>query len=156
MPLTVSGGRTTHVKRVAWPSRHSKTLASVSEDGTVILWDVASQTGERIKSGGDFVGQIAWSPDDFVFAAAGDYLRLWHVDSRDLRFFDRGKPEAWRLRWNAGRGVQAASVAGGLARFHTIDRLPTHANGLRDRLDVLTNARIASNGSLTSDFSAAR
>ena len=67
-------------------SPDGKTLASASEDKTVILWDVASRKplGEPLKGHQDAVSSVAFSPDGKTLASASEdkTVILWDVASR--------------------------------------------------------------------------
>jgi WD40 repeat protein len=80
---TLIGHKHTDVYSVAF-SPDGKTLASVGDDGIILLWDVKS--GQRINSLKHYecwVASVAFSPDGNTLASAvsNPEVRLWDVDS---------------------------------------------------------------------------
>jgi|GEM_PF-3005719 len=78
-------GHTATVTSVAFRPPSGETLASASDDGTIIFWDVASrQPVARLPVGAAQVWCLSFSPDGNTLASgdSGGKLLLWDVPSR--------------------------------------------------------------------------
>ncbi|MFN7927193.1 MAG: hypothetical protein U0Y68_04475 [Blastocatellia bacterium] len=62
-------------------SADGKMLASASEEGTVILWDIANRTVTTFKGHSDVVRSVAFSPDNKTLASASfdRTVKIWEV-----------------------------------------------------------------------------
>src|SRR6185312_10807692 len=64
-------------------SPHGETLAAGSADGTVLLWNAATQNaiGSRLINGHSNINSVAFSPDSKTLAVASTdgSVRLWDV-----------------------------------------------------------------------------
>lgn len=96
-----------------------KTLASASDDGTVMLWDAQKrQLLEALRGGGGAVGDLAFSPDGATLVAAGrdGGLRFWDVQKHRLRVAKAG--DDWARRFGPTRQSSREQFgAGGGARI---------------------------------------
>ncbi|HEX5733797.1 MAG TPA: metallophosphoesterase [Blastocatellia bacterium] len=85
-------GHKNTITQVAW-SPDGKTLASVSSDKTIMLWDAQSGKAVRVldeHSGGVYC--VAWSPDGkMVASGSGDRtIRLWDAESGKVNRIVKG------------------------------------------------------------------
>src|SRR5207253_2775946 len=66
--------------RIAW-SPNGEKIASVNEDQTVRVWDVATGQNTDIFKNPDIIHDMAWSPDSKLIAtASADHnVYLWEV-----------------------------------------------------------------------------
>ncbi len=126
-------GHTAVVNRVRF-SPDGRLLATVSDDRSVRLWDVATGAVRVLEGHADEVWAVAFSPDGKLLASSGKdgVLRLWRTDTAEgralqgqhdgpvglLRFLadgrrivSRGRQEQVRL-WDVERGVSSVLRGG--------------------------------------------
>src|SRR5262249_18828878 len=93
------------VLAVSWsPDASSNTVASISLDGSLRLWDVDSETQLNAFSGHtDFIYRVRWSPDYSRIATAGvdGSVKIWDAATIELLFnFQEPYEFAYGVAWS--------------------------------------------------------
>jgi WD40 repeat protein len=124
-------------------SPDSRFVTSSSDDGTVRLWSVDSDT-TRVFSGHEgAVVFVTFAPDGHTLASAsGDgTVRLWDVATGESRALRGHQAGVGQVRFSPdGRLVASASLDGTVRLWR--DDLPEDPLALRDWLNAATNARL--------------
>jgi COMPASS component SWD3 len=103
--FSISGAFGTYGARQAGPNQHAF-VASGSEDGSVVLWDVSSKNVlQRLEGHGDAVLSVDTHPTERLIASTGldRIVRIWKA-------VDEAKPEASRVKAEQVNGSNRVKV----------------------------------------------
>ena len=164
-PYTSLEGHTSTVTKIVF-SPDGATLASVSEDRTIRLWDVATGTHKHTLTGhNSYIYSVAFSPDGLTLASGSENgrIRFWNVITGQYRVTLEGhsssvgsvafSPDGQTLAsgssdhtirlWNATTGLYKVTLEGHSETINSVAFSPdgqTLASGSSDRTIRLWNA----------------
>jgi WD40 repeat protein len=121
----LEGGHSDWIKGVAWSPFAPAALASVSDDGSVLLWDADKGVVKKKFEGGhsDFVTAVAFSPADPTVLATSSVDRtvvVWDIKGGGVTYkFTEASDEVHTISWSShtegllATGSHDAKVIGG-------------------------------------------
>lgn len=104
-------------------SPNGKTLASASEDGTIILWQLDGHQLKTFQDHRSRVTSVRFSPDrNILVSADGDgTLILWHLDGTKLASLQGHKNKVNRVNFNTDGKILASSSDDGKIKLWCFD-----------------------------------
>jgi WD40 repeat protein/predicted Ser/Thr protein kinase len=111
------------LQKVAW-SPDGATVATLSRNGGLIIWDAASGTQRKKLTAQDMDRDAAWSPDGTMLAVGGEKATVWDAKTWQVRhsFPGAGPPTAWSpdsrtVAFNRDGQIEARDIATGNVRW---------------------------------------
>ena len=97
---TILKGHTGDFNNSVAASPDKKLVATVSDDMTVRVWEVATGECKRVLHHNKEVTHVSWSPKGDTIASCTDQVYIWGTPPRILKIVKRGQPYRLKTFWS--------------------------------------------------------
>jgi PKD repeat protein len=127
------------VNDAVWNPSNTR-IAAANEDGSISLWDVATeQVANTLTGHATEVLALAWSPDGLQLASGGSdgLLIVWDLNSLQPVISTQATDSILTLAWNAAGSQLAVSAADGSITLYDAAGTPTPLTPANDAVNAL-------------------